>query len=44
MGSLGLSVRHGRFALGLATSFHTDTFETQREDAEYGALSLSWYF
>jgi hypothetical protein len=42
--SLGISVRHGRFALGLAASFYTETFETQREDAEYGSLSLSWFF
>jgi hypothetical protein len=42
--SIGASVRHGRFALGLAGSFHTDTFETERNSAEYGTLSLSWYF
>jgi hypothetical protein len=42
--SLGISLRHGRFALGLASSFYTDTFETQREDAEDGSLSLSWFF
>jgi hypothetical protein len=44
MGSLGLSVRHGRFALELAATFYTDTFETERENAEFGTVSLFWYF
>jgi hypothetical protein len=44
MGSLGLAVRHGRFTLSVAATFYTDTFETERENAEFGTVSLSWYF
>jgi len=44
MGSLGVSVRHGRFTLALAATFYTDTFETERANAEFGTVSLSWYF
>jgi hypothetical protein len=43
-GSLGLSVRHSRVALSLSATFYTDTFETERANAEFGTLSLSWYF
>jgi lipid A 3-O-deacylase len=41
-GSLGVSVRHGGFALGLAATFFTDTFSEQRESAAFGTLSMSW--
>jgi lipid A 3-O-deacylase len=41
-GSLGVSVRHGGFALGFAATFFTDTFSEQRENAAFGTLSLSW--
>lgn len=44
MGSLGLCVRHGGFVVSLATTFFTDTFEEQRESAEFGTLSMSWFF
>jgi hypothetical protein len=40
----GLTLRHGRFVFGLATTFTTDAFETQTESAEFGTLSLSWFF
>jgi hypothetical protein len=43
-GSLGFAVRHGGFVLSLAASFSTDAFETQEKAAEFGTLSLSWYF
>lgn len=43
-GSIGLSVRHRRFVMSMAATFHTDTFTTQRENAEFGTLSLSWFF
>ena len=43
-GSLGVSVRHGGFALGFAATFFTDTFSEQRENAAFGTLSLSWNF
>jgi len=39
-----VTLRHGRFVLGLATTYSTKAFETQKKDAEYGTLSLSWYF
>ena len=42
MGSLGVTVRHGGFVLSLAATFFTDTFENQRESAEFGTLSMSW--
>jgi hypothetical protein len=43
MASYGFSVRHGRFALGFAATSFTETFENQRENAEFGTVSLSWY-
>lgn len=43
-GSLGFSVRHGRFTLGLTATFFTDTFNIERQSAEFGTVSLSWYF
>jgi hypothetical protein len=44
MASYGFSVRHGSFALGFAYNFFTKMFETERENAEFGAVSLSWYY
>jgi lipid A 3-O-deacylase len=44
MGSAGMSVRHGRFVLGLSATFYTQTFDTQRKNPEFGTLSASWYF
>jgi hypothetical protein len=44
MGSCGFSVRHGRFTLNYALTFFTDTFETERNNAEFGTVSLSWYY
>ena len=41
-GSLGVSIRRGSFALSFAATFFTDTFEDQRESAEFGTLSVSW--
>ena len=41
--SLGFSVRHGTFALSLATTFTTKAFDTQEESAEFGSLSVSWF-
>ena len=43
-GSLGFAVRHGGFVLSLSQSFSTDAFETQEKAAEFGTLSVSWYF
>jgi lipid A 3-O-deacylase len=42
--SLGVSVRHGSFALSLAMTFTTKAFETQVKSAEFGALDVSWFF
>jgi hypothetical protein len=42
--SIGMSVRRGGFALSLAASYSTEAFDTQQENAEFGTLSLSWYF
>jgi hypothetical protein len=44
MGTLGVCVRHQRFALSLAATFFTKTFETERNRSEFGTLSVSWYF
>jgi hypothetical protein len=44
MASGGLTLRRGRFVLGLAKTYTTDAFETQAESAEFGTLSLSWFF
>jgi hypothetical protein len=44
MGSFGLALRHGRFVLDFARTYYTDTFETELEGAEFGTLSVSWYF
>ena len=44
MGSLGISARRGTFAVSLAATFFTDTFETQRQAADFGTLSMSWLF
>lgn len=43
-GSVGLSVRHDRLVLSIAATFHSDTFETQRKNAEFGTMSFAWYF
>lgn len=42
--SVGLTVRSGRFVLGLARTYTTEAFEAQAERAEYGTVSLSWFF
>ena len=42
--TLGIAVRHRGFALSLALSYSTDAFDTQLKAAEFGTLSLSWYF
>lgn len=44
MGSLGISARRGGFVLSFAANFLTDTFENQRQSAEFGTLGLSWDF
>ena len=44
MATLGFTVRHGIWVGALTWTFFTDTFETERENPEFGTLSLSWYF
>jgi lipid A 3-O-deacylase len=44
MASLGFSVRYRRFALSYALTYFTETFETERENPEFGTVSLSWYY
>lgn len=43
MASYGFSVRHDRFTLSFAATYFTETFENERENAEFGTLNLSWY-
>jgi hypothetical protein len=44
MATLGLTVRYRGFVAFFGRTFFTKTFETEREDAQFGTLSLSWYF
>jgi hypothetical protein len=44
MSSFGVSARRGGLVVSLAATFFTDTFDTQRETADFGTLSMSWYF
>ena len=38
-GTVGISVRHHGLVLSLSTTFLSDTFETQRENAKFGTFS-----
>jgi lipid A 3-O-deacylase len=42
--TIGLNVRHDKLVLSLATTFTTKAFETQEKSAEFGTLSVSWFF
>ncbi|MGA9032303.1 MAG: lipid A deacylase LpxR family protein [Sulfuricaulis sp.] len=42
--SLGFAVRHEGWVVSLAATFTTDAFETQQKAAEFGTLSVSWFF
>jgi hypothetical protein len=44
MSSLGITARHGNFVASLAATFFTDSFETQRQTADFGTFSFSWHF
>jgi hypothetical protein len=44
MATLGFTARHGIWVGALTWTYFTDTFETERENAEFGTLSMSWYF
>lgn len=43
-GTIGIAVRHRGFVLSLAQTYFTDMFETERKSAEFGTLSVSWFF
>ena len=43
-GTIGIAVRHRGFVLSLAQTYFTDMFETERRNAEFGTLSVSWFF
>jgi hypothetical protein len=43
-GTIGISVRRRGFMLSLAQTYFTDMFETERKNAEFGTLSVSWFF
>jgi lipid A 3-O-deacylase len=43
-GTIGIAVRHRGFVLSLASTYFTDMFETERKNAEFGTLSVSWFF
>ncbi|MBI1382647.1 MAG: DUF2219 family protein [Planctomycetaceae bacterium] len=40
----GVTLRHGRLALGMAASYSSKSFATQVERTEYGTVSLAWFF
>lgn len=42
MASLGFCVRHGRLTLSYALTYFTKTFETERENPDFGTVSFSW--
>jgi hypothetical protein len=41
---VGIAVRHRGFLLSLARTYFTDMFDTERKNAEFGTLSVSWFF
>ena len=43
-GTVGIAVRHRGFLLSLARTHFTDMFETERKNAEFGTLNVSWFF
>jgi hypothetical protein len=40
--SVGIALRHGGFTFSAATTFSTRAFETQKQSAEFGTVSISW--
>ena len=43
MATLGLNVRHRDFVFFLGRTYFTKTFQTERQRAEFGTASLSWF-
>jgi hypothetical protein len=44
MATLGLTVRHQDLVFFVGKTYFTRTFDTERERAEFGTMSLSWYY
>jgi hypothetical protein len=44
MATLGVTARHRDFVFFVGRTFFTKTFKTERQRAEFGTFSLSWYF
>ena len=44
MATLGMTVRHQELVFFVGRTHFTKTFETERQRAEFGTFSLSWYF
>ncbi len=42
--TFGINVRHRSFTLSFLKTYFTDAFETERENAEFGTVSVSWFF
>jgi len=42
--STGLTLRRERWTVGYLLTRFTDTFETQRQDTDYGTLSIAWTY
>jgi hypothetical protein len=42
--SVGACVRHGRFVLGIASTFSSKAYATERKAAEFGTLSIAGFF
>jgi hypothetical protein len=43
MATLGFTVRHGGWVFFIGRTYFSKTFETERERANFGTLSFSWY-
>lgn len=44
MATFGLTVRHRDLVFFAGRTFFTKTFDTERERAEFGTMSLSWFY
>lgn len=40
----GLAIRRGRFVFSMASTYFTKRFATERQNTEFGTLSISWYY
>ncbi|WP_445400780.1 lipid A deacylase LpxR family protein [Zobellella sp. An-6] len=44
MGSYGFSLRRDKFALSFSRTLFSESFETQRQDTDFGTVGISWLF